>query len=182
MNNPCVASPIASRRPFWTIQPSACGLSQTACGEFCGAPGFEMGVDGMLQTNDWITSYAISVLYTEQRLEPSACGIRPGGQKGHWSESFADDGLQFGSRLADLPNGRSTSDNQNNLRAFAIAALQKLVTRGVAVSFDVDVSYIGGLRYRMDIEINGLDGRVGRVNVDAQRLSNGWVWSNDNIN
>jgi phage gp46-like protein len=182
------ASPSQSRprRTFWTTQPGACGQAAD-CGADCGRSGLSVVEAGPAEgeglpprtilTNDWVRSLALNILQTDGRAPDSACGYRPGGQGGHWSESFRKDGQKVGTLLRTLPSSSSIRDNINLVRATLVSELNRLVVMGIAKTITVDAEYLGGNRMSADISIIAPDGTTARVGMTGARNSNAWAWS-----
>lgn len=182
------------RRRFWATQPSACAPgavgdpcseetpTRDTCGFDCGRPGLQLTTDceddcdqgTSVATTDWIRGLAINMLMTDGKRVDSACGYRPGGQGGHWSESFMQG--EVGTLLRTIePQGR-INDLQTLVSAYARATLDRLVTRGVASSIDVETRYLSNGRFQVQATIYGTADGTSTIGLATQRLANGWVW------
>lgn len=180
MNN-CTSQAATRRKIFWTTQPDACGTYQSPCNDTCGDPGLQLnavsGEGSTFATNDWLRSLILNIFGTDGRLPESVCGVQAGTQGGHWSESYRTDGQSIGTLLRSLePVGR-IQDSIAMVRARAQADAGRLVTLGVASAVDVAVTYLGGTRVSIDIEVTSPSGsETNRVNLLGDRIANEWVW------
>lgn len=190
----CDIATVGRRRTFWTTQPSACG-DVAACGTDCSRAGLalqrtvtncaEDGTCGQppctfprsFATNDWVRSLAINILMTDARREPSVCGWSPSAINGHWSESYADGNITFGTDIRYNEANASVQDQGLYLQAKAQASLQKLVSYGVAIEVRVTVAYVGRGRYTMAVAIIGQSGTSANVSLSGSPMENAWVWS-----
>ena len=180
----CGAPTDTRRRTFWTTQVAACG-EYVACGDECGIPGlqFDQDVDVSVGrtflTNDWVRSLLLNILNTNGRQPATACGVPPGTQGGHWSESYREDGLKTGSLLRDAlqrPVAR-VQEGVNLVRAQVQADVYKLVQLGVASRVDVTAEYAGSNKIDVTIVVYGPSSLTTNVvNLTADRLTNAWVW------
>lgn len=163
------------RKLFWATKADACG-TQSRCGAACGTPGLVLGSDRKIETDEWVQGLAINILMTDARAPDNECGYRPGGQGGHWSESFMN-GDTVGTNIRAISSRGSVVELNNLLQAQASASLGKLVARGVAKKVTVTSNYDGNGMFSVDADIIGVDNRRTKVGVNAQRLANGWVWT-----
>jgi phage gp46-like protein len=121
----------------------------------------------------------INMLMTDGRQADTACGYRPNGQGGHWSESYIDSGdPTVGTLMRTIAPAGRVQALEAQLEAYAKQTLQKLVGRGVARSVDVVVKYVSGGNFSVNASVFGVDNRASRIGLSAQRLENGWVWNN----
>lgn len=193
------------RRLFWATQPSACGTRQT-CGYECGIPGLSYSKGSLydcndgafgcppaterpeclpddaigprsILTTDWVRGLIINMLMTDGKLPDIPCGYRPGGQGGHWSSSYIEQGSpEIGTLMRTVDAVGRVQDSVSLIASFAKATLQRLVQRGVALAVEVTGVYLGSGKMRLDIIVSGRNGDEARVGIDAARTTNGWVW------
>lgn len=177
----CTSPAGEQKRIFWTTQIDACGDYQD-CGDACGIPGLKFIGDfdegRTFATNDWARSLLLNILNTDGRQPPTDCGVPPGTQGGHWSESYRDDGLRTGTLLRSALNKPITRVQEavNIVRAQVQADAYKLVQLGVATRVDVTAEYAGSNRIAVVVSIYGPSSVTNVVNLTADRLTNGWVW------
>lgn len=191
------------RRTFWTTQPNACGVVGS-CGAECGVVGLALtqgncGRQGCsccpspadrpdcppasrppaprtFVTTDWVRSLVLNILLTDGKSPNSKCGFRPGGQGGHWSESFRKDGQKIGSLVRKIPKSPGVRESVALVRATLLSELSRLVTVGIAKSVAVDAQYLGANTMRADIDILAPDGTTVRVGMTGDRNANAWAW------
>lgn len=174
----CISPPGSRRRLFWATQPDACG-SEERCSLNCGDPGLEFNEDGNgFSTENWIRGLIINMLMTDGRKDDTACGFKPGAQGGHWSSSYIESGPpDIGTLIRDIPPTGRVNDHVLLVVAYARATLERLVSRGVALSVDVSGAYVGDGRINLDIIVNGRRDDETRVGLSGSRMENGWIWS-----
>lgn len=178
----CAVPNPSRRRLFWTTKADACGV-ETSCTDLCGRPGLviaePLSTDPpgsvRLSADGWIHSLVVNMLLTDGRKPDSACGYRPGGQGGHWSESYGAGAV--GSLIRTIPNQGRIQDSINLVVAFAQATLERLVDRGVASAVSVTGRYLGNAKMVLDVVVTGQSGETTRVGVSGSRISEGWVWA-----
>lgn len=193
------------RRLFWATQPAACG-SSAVCGYECGSPGLSYTKSSLydcndgafgcppaterpeclpddsigprsIVTTDWVRGLIINMLMTDGRLPDQPCGYRPGGQGGHWTSSYIEEGNpEIGTLMRTVPPAGRVQDNVALVASFAQATLDRLLARGVALAVEVEGVYLGNGKMRLDIVVRGRGGEESRVGIDGARVSNGWVW------
>jgi len=168
----CALDTIDVRKLFWATQPETCGTAPD-CGASCGQPGLELQPDGTIATGGWLRSLILNMLLTDGRLPDTDCGYRPGGQMGHWSESYVLGDI--GSLLRTAHSTGTIAETITALRANAEATLARLVSRAVAVKVEVDVAYLGNMRFSLDITVFGSTSKA-RVGLTGSRLDNSWIW------
>lgn len=95
---------------------------------------------------------------------------------GHWSESFAGPGASFGNLMYSVASGYRINDLVKLASQYVRAAMQKLVTYGVAKNVDVETSYKGGGVVSVNIVILGTNGLSENVGVSGSIVDNYWVW------
>jgi phage gp46-like protein len=177
----CSIQPQNRRRLFWSTQPDSCSTDDTSnnvCGFDCGRPGLKFtDTDGTssISTDNWIRGLALNMLMTDARREDTNCGFTPGGQGGHWSESYMS-GDRVGTLLRTIDSSGSVAQLRSLVAAYAKATLERLVTRGVATRVEVAAEYLGSGRFQLAAEIYGTENGTARVGLAAQRLTEGWVW------
>lgn len=167
------------RRLFWVTQPDACGETES-CGT-CGNPGLKVlkNDDGSrtISTEEYVRGLAINILGTDGVKDAIECGRTPGTRGGYWADSFRDDGKTSGSLFRFMKPAGKINEDIGVLRAVIARDLNKLVSPyGVAISVDVELTYIGRGAARLDAKIVGRDGNTTRVGMTGSRLVNGWVW------
>ncbi len=175
----CLTPPQGRRTLFWATQPDAQG-TDAVCQNACGVPGFEYTGNAAarsISTEDWVRGLIINMIMTDGREADNACGWFPGAQGGHWSESYMSGPAVVGTLMRSVSPQKTILQTTALLRAYAVATLERLVTRGVALSVAVEVNYKGDGRFEMDIEVHGLSNNIARVGLSGERLSNGWVWN-----
>lgn len=177
----CTTITTQRRRLFWATQVDGCG-SETRCGVDCGEPNLayttQSGNTRTLKTTDWIKGLVINMLMTDGRRADKPCGYAPGSQGGHWSESFIEGGdPTIGTLMRTVPPTGTTAAATALVAAHAQATLQRLVTRGVAMSVDATATYVGIGKVQLNIAVVGVDGVTSQVGIDGARLTNGWVWN-----
>ena len=172
----CPTPPSARRRYFWTTRVDANG-EKTSChnANVCGEPGLFLEMSGELSNVDYLSSLCINMLMTDGRQPDSVCGYRPGSLGGYWAESFLDDDI-VGTLVRTVQPQGSTQDIVNLVQAHVEATLSRLVTRGVASSIDVVVSYTSGGQYGVQVNVYGIGGVDAKVGLITQHLPQGWVW------
>lgn len=200
MMNNCPNPPVSRRRLFWATQPDACGVN-VLCGADCGVPGLVYATDpsdscgiacdntidpacdpteaaSTISTANWLQGLVINMMMTDGRLPDNACGYRPGSQGGHWSESYIEGTTPtIGTLVRTVsPMGR-TDDLVNEIVAYAQATLARLVEYGVALSVNVEGSYLGSGRMMLEVIIYGRDDRTVKVGLVGERLANSWAWN-----
>jgi phage gp46-like protein len=194
------------RKLFWATQPDACG-TDIICGYECGKPGLSTQPDvlydcaqvctcctppvynpacpnanatrrSQIITTDWMRGLIINMLMTDGREADSPCGYRPGSQGGHWSESYMATDDSIGTLIRKLPTNGTVNESVALVQAYAKATLDRLITRGVALSVSVKARYVGNLKIALDVIVIGRDDAIEtKVGISSARLSNGWVWS-----
>lgn len=169
----CAQTPAGRRRLYWTH--ADCG-EMSSCGVTCAQFGFTAG-QGQPSGIEWVRGLAINILMTHGQRPESTCGVRPGNRGGHWSEAFVPNNDGFGSLLHTAQASRSVRDSLNEIRAYAIAAMNKLVSYGVADSVNTTVEYLGGAKVSLRVEIFGRNGDRSNVAIAGERASNAWIWS-----
>ena len=177
----CITSSPDRRRLFWATQPGACGSDENCAGD-CGIPGLAYEAPGVISSSGWLTGLIINMLMTDGRLPDTECGYRPGAQGGHWSESYMPgNGDSIGTLLRKVPVTGTIRESLNLIVAFARATIDRLVTRGIALSVDVEGKYAGNNVMILDVIVRGT-GSVGdaRVGVSAERTPQGWIWGDVN--
>lgn len=174
----CGTGAVGRRRLFWATQPDACGEDQD-CFQDCGRPGFKVETtdEGLtFSTDEWLRGLIINMLMTDGRRPASACGYSPGGRGGHWSESYMGSNAGVGTLLRTVEPGGSVVELRALLAAHAQSTLGRLVARGVAVSTNTTAEYLGNGRFRLIIEVIGINNEISRIGLSGDRLANGWVW------
>ena len=167
------------RKHFWTTQPNACGETTDPCGNDCGLPGLQIDRSAgvTIANNDWIRGLLLNIFGTNARLPDTECGVLPGTQQGHWSESYREDGLYVGTKMRyQKPTGRIL-EAVALLRAQVVADANKLVALGVAINVEVESTYKGGNKVSVVIYVTGPSSSTNVVNLSATRLQNQWVWA-----
>jgi len=174
----CETAPQGRRRAFWATQPEACGADADACrpaGE-CARPGLLLE-GSSFATGDWLRGLVINILHTDGKLPADRCGYAPGTQGGHWTESFRTDRQKTGTLIRGIAPQSSIRDAIALVKARMIADLNKLVAMKLALKVEVNASYLGSNRVRVDIVIIGQSGETTKVGMTGDRLQNSWVWS-----
>lgn len=198
VNGACTQIDVDRRRVFWSTQPTV--DERQACGATCGVPGLlieneidsqncrrcqtfaenvpapEDGQDSTIVTSSWVRGLVLNILMTNGRYPNTNCGRRPGSMGGHWSESFAGSGASFGNLMYSVPSGYRINDLVKLASQYVRAAMQKLVTYGVAKNVDVETNYKGGGVVSVDIIIQGTNGLNENVGVSGSIVDNYWVW------
>lgn len=171
----CFPNTTDTRHNLWTNHPGACG-AEDDCD--CGIPGLVM--DGAsLSTEGWIVSTLLNMLMTSGKKPDSECGWNPAGRGGHWSESYITNGpAVVGSQIQNI----GQKGRVEELRALLVAHVQQTVarlqSRGVASKVEVSGEYAGSGKFRLNISVFGTRSDPSKVGFTAERLENGWVWSN----
>lgn len=123
----------------------------------------------------------LNILNTYARDASTECGVLPGSQGGHWSESYmAGTGAGYiGTHIYSslVKKAASINDAVALLRASLSKDVYKLITLGVAKTVEVEVVYTGKNRVKADITFTGPASEDGRVNLFGERIDNGWVWA-----
>lgn len=177
----CQTIPGGRRKLFWATQPDACGSSQD-CGNSCGVPGLayvpDTGEQKTIATSDWVRGLILNMLMTDGRRPGNNCGYAPNGQGGHWSESYSN-GDTIGTLLRTVESSGRISELIALLRAHVESTMQRLIKRGVAISVEVNVMYLGNSRFQIGISALGTNNQMNKVGMTAERMTNAWIWSAD---
>lgn len=177
----CQVIPGGRRKLFWSTQPDACGASQD-CGRSCGNPGLafdqDTGEERTISNSNWVRGLAINMLMTDGKRPGIPCGYTPGGQAGHWSESYANGDL-IGTLLRTIEPGGRVVEITALVKAHVESTMQRLVSRGVALKIETEVTYAGSGRFLIGVSILGTNNQMTKVGITAERMTNAWIWSAD---
>jgi hypothetical protein len=179
----CLAPQSGRRRIFWTTQPS-CG-TYPLCGVDCVIPGLVYedseepttlpNVPRTIANNDWLRSLVLNILNTRARTDLNC--TTPAAVYGHWSESYAQNGLYIGSTLwnAAAKSYSRISDSVKAINAAIKADMSKLTIQKLADSVDVETVYSRGSTVAVTITVN-LSNTRHVINLSGSIASDTWMW------
>lgn len=176
MTDSCITYNQFERKLFLPTS-AGCSASVNDCGSVCETTDSALNLSGP-NAAKWISRLLMNMLGTDGRKEQTPCGFAPGGQGGHWSESFLqDDTSSVGTIVRDIPAVGTIDELTGLLGAYIKETVDRLVDRGIARSVEVETTYVGGLRFNVDVVVYGVSDQRVNVSIATTKLSNGWIWN-----